>query len=67
MRVMKLYLPHPRIPVYSTYIFANGYVAKPRNSPTIVAFLRLALDENIRTLNWVFLGVRGINKRAKVK
>ncbi len=60
MQHFKLYLSHSRMPVYSTHIFANGCVAKPRNSPTITAFFRLALNKNLRTLNRAFLSARDI-------
>ena len=63
-------------PISNTYLFANGYVAKPCNRPAITASLRLdncscvvllslihglvALDENLHILNGVFSSAREI-------
>lgn len=48
------------MPIYITYFFANGIVAKPYSSPTIATFLRLVRNETLRTLNEMFLNARGI-------
>ena len=63
-------------PISNTHLFANACVAKPSNRLTIAAPLRLdkracvvlpspihgrvALDENLRTLNGVFLSAKSI-------
>jgi len=47
-------------PVQGAWVFADSCVVKTCHSPTMPAFLRLAIDENPRTLNGVFLNARGI-------
>ena len=48
-------------PVRAKHPFADSRVVKTCHSPTMPAFLRLALDENLRALNGALLVARSIN------